>query len=195
MAMDKSQRKSKDNVAELGLGLCAIGVFFLFVAGDALRTQASIRLECTRGRDCFLTKASWFSQEVTHFREPALKGAEVVEAHHGRRGTPLGTYQPVLVVEGHYTYPLWHGHSSRREDAEADAAKVTAWKAASDAAPLRMEHDGRGVWTRHAAYTAGGALVPMALGAFLLYLRTRKPPRSTPASQPRRERRRDKQRR
>jgi hypothetical protein len=192
MAREKGKREPQDIVLNLGLGLCCFAGMFLLIAMDYLSTRASIRLECTREKDCFLTEASWFTREVVHFREPALKGAEVAEAHHHRRGTPLGTYRPVLRVDGHYSYPLWHAHSSNRQDAEADAARVVAWKAAPDAAPLRMEHDRRGAMTRLAAHTAGWALLPLGLGGFLVYRRTRRPPRSTPSPQPRRGGRRDK---
>jgi hypothetical protein len=182
------EKKPRDTLLKVGTALCGFAVLLLLASLEPLTLKTLIRLECTRGKDCFLTKASWFSQEVTHFREPALKGAKVVESRHHRRGTPLGLYSPVVEVENNSSYSLWYGNTPTRQEAEADAARVAEWKASPDPAPLRMENDQRGAVARRVGEMVGGSLFLLALGVFLIRLHHRRNPRSTPRRGNRRKR-------
>ena len=99
MAREGNKREPRDNVLNLALGLCGFGVMFLIIAADTLNARAYVLLECTRGRDCFLTRASWLTREQVHFREPALRGAHVSQDRDGRRGTLLDRYRPFIDVD------------------------------------------------------------------------------------------------
>ncbi|MFP2908602.1 hypothetical protein ACLESD_26830 [Pyxidicoccus sp. 3LFB2] len=182
MTRIRSKREPGDRALTVGVALCAVGGMALLGALDVLNSRSHVLLECTRGADCFLTQASWFSREVMHFREPALLEAKVVQDRDGKRRKLLESYRPMVNVDQKGWYPLWHGWTRTPQEAEPDVARVVAWKSATDESQLRIENDDRGDTTRTAGYVFGLALLPFGLGLFILrrVWRSRPPPEPKP---------------